>query len=54
MSEIDFAVLVLVRELYLSEGSAAPSARARIQMPLHICCEMLEPKRLYHCHMRAF
>jgi hypothetical protein len=34
MSEIDFAVLVLVRELYLSEGSVAPSARARIQMPL--------------------
>ena len=20
----------------------------------HFCCEMLEPKRLYHCHMRAF
>ena len=36
MSEIDFAVLVLVRELYLSEGSVAPSARARIQMPLPI------------------
>ena len=32
--QIDFAVLVLVRELYLSEGSVAPSARARIQMPL--------------------
>ena len=33
MSEIDFAVLVLVRELYLSEVRRR-SARARIQMPL--------------------
>ena len=45
MSEIDFAVLVLVRELYLPEGSVAPSARARIQMPLPLFgCEMLSPK----------
>ena len=34
MSAIDVAVLELVRELYTSVGSAAPSARARIQMPL--------------------
>ena len=54
MSEIDFAVLVLVRELYTSEGSVAPSARARTKCLSHFCCEMLEPKRLYHCHMRAF
>ena len=54
MSEIDFAVLVLVRELYLSEGSVAPMRVPASKCLSHFCCEMLEPKRLYHCHMRAF
>ena len=44
MSEIDFAVLVLVRELRTSVD-AAGRARAQIQMPLPLFgCEMLSPK----------
>ena len=53
MATSDVAVFELVRELYLSEGSVALRVPASKCLS-HFCCEMLEPKRLYHCHMRAF